>query len=103
MVSLLKALHFKDVSAIDQCSRAHYVRIKRDTFNVMGHALQLHCAICARAIIKDAMQTCRSCKFHMPVCNKDLSSACFATYWKNAHKAGCTRHRLVKTHSPRRD
>jgi hypothetical protein len=103
MVSPLKALHFQDLPALEQCSRRHYVRIKRDTFNAMGHGLQLHCAICAKAIIKDAMQTCRSCKFHMPVCHADVSPACFATYWKNSHKAVCTRHKLVKTHRVRRD
>ena len=101
--SPLKAFPFDALYAPDQCSRAHYVRIKRDTFSVMGHALKLHCAICPRTIIKDAMQCCERCKFHMPVCSKDLSPACFKTFWKNTHKAVCMRHRLVKSHAVHMD
>jgi hypothetical protein len=103
MHSPLKALSFESFPALEQCSRAHYVRIKRDTCNVMGHGQKLHCAICRRTIIKDAMQCCKQCKFHMPVCSKDLSPACFATFWKNTHKAVCMRHRLVKSHSVAQD
>jgi hypothetical protein len=97
MVSPLKALPFDSIPALEQCSRACYVRVKHDTGNVMGHAQKLHCTICGSIIVKNAMQCCKQCKFHMPVCGTDVSPTCFATFWKRTHKAVCLRHKLVKS------
>lgn len=99
MFSPLKHFDFNSICALDMCSRAHYVRIKFDTGNVMGHAQQLHCTICGYIILKDAMQCCEQCKIHMPAC----SSTCFNEFWKRTHKAVCKRHKLVKSYAKSRD
>ena len=52
----------------DACCRATYIRIKRDTNNMFGHALRLHCAVCFEFIPKEGMLCCSGCRFHMRVC-----------------------------------
>jgi hypothetical protein len=89
--SPLACLGIFALAQLDACSRRHYSRIKRDTANVFGHALQLHCTECTKTILKDGMRCCDACKFHMPVCSK----ACFKLYWRT-HKVVCGRHKLVK-------
>jgi hypothetical protein len=91
----LKHFSIASIVALDPCSRKHYVRIKRDTDNVVGHSLRLHCASCGICVLKDGMQCCRQCKFHMPVC----STECFKLYWTRTHKAVCVRHKLVKSYA----
>jgi hypothetical protein len=84
MMSPLKHCPFDALVALEQCSRTHYVRIKRDTDNMMGHAQKLHCTTCHMLVLKDAMQCCTQCKFPMHICkNPD----CFKVYWTRTHKA----------------